>query len=262
VGRPGPALTRHGAEQSPDITGTLQLLEVAVAARVKSFIYISTTSVFGSALSSDGGDAAVWVTEELSPRPKNIYGVTKLTAETLCELTHRAHGLPILILRTSRFFPEEDDNPAIRRDYATTNAQANEMLYRRIDIEDAVSAALLALEKAPALGFGRYIISATTPFSATDGRILGQDAPGVVRRLFPECEPLFAAQGWKLFPRIDRVYVNQRARDELGWSPHYDFQHVLDCLAQGSDFRSTLAREVGSKGYHDKEFREGPYPVS
>jgi nucleoside-diphosphate-sugar epimerase len=37
------------------------------------------------------------------------------------------------------------------------------------------------------------------------------------------------------------------ARQELGWRPKYDFRHVLDCLRAGVDFRSPLAREVGSK---------------
>jgi UDP-glucose 4-epimerase len=57
------------------------------------------------------------------------------------------------------------------------------------------------------------------------------------------------------------VYVNQRAREALGWRPRYDFRHVLDCLASGWEFRSALALEVGVKGYHDRSFDEGPYPV-
>ncbi len=64
-----------------------------------------------------------------------------------------------------------------------------------------------------------------------------------------------------MFPRIDRVYVNERARQGLGWRPRYDFRWVLDCLAAGQDFRSPLALAVGSKGYHDRVFADGPYPV-
>lgn len=45
------------------------------------------------------------------PLPKNIYGLSKLAAEHLCELMHRLHRLPCLVLRTSRFFPEDDDVP-------------------------------------------------------------------------------------------------------------------------------------------------------
>ncbi|MNL83045.1 hypothetical protein D3C87_2105920 [compost metagenome] len=64
-----------------------------------------------------------------------------------------------------------------------------------------------------------------------------------------------------MFPEIDRVYVNERARRELGWSPEYDFARVLQSLRDGTDFRSELAREVGSKGYHEEAFEEGPFPV-
>jgi UDP-glucose 4-epimerase len=243
-----------------NVAGTLRMLESALAVGVESFIYVSTTSVFGSALRTENSDAA-WVTEELAPKPKNIYSVTKLMAENLCELMHRVQGLPIIVLRTSRFFPEEDDDPQIRREYPTANVQANELLYRRVDIEDAVSAILAALGRARAIGFARYIISASTPFKRTDAGILGRDAPAALTDRFPEYPALFAARGWKSFPRLDRVYVNERARNELGWSPRYDFRHVLDRLTSNLDFRSDLALEVGAKGYHECSFADGPYPV-
>ena len=244
-----------------NVTGTLNLLEEAVSAGVRVFVFTSTTSAFGSALEPAEGQPAAWVTEDVIPIPKNIYGVTKIAAESLCEMFHRKYGLSSIVLRTSRFFPEADDNPAIREHYAQENVQANEMLYRRVDIEDVVSAHVLAIEKAALLGFGRYIISATTPFGMNDLVSLRTDARNVVRRLFPACEAVYPARGWKLFPSIDRVYVNQLARTQLGWQPKYDFQHVLECARALGDFRSPLACVVGSKGYHATAFAEGPYPV-
>ena len=68
-------------------------------------------------------------------------------------------------------------------------------------------------------------------------------------------------RGWTMVPSIDRVYVNERARSELGWRPRYDFKFVVDRLVAGQDFRSPLARLIGSKGYHAESFAEGPYPV-
>lgn len=94
--------------------------------------------------------------------------MTKTAAEDLCELFHRKQHLPCLVLRTSRFFPEEDDDKQTRQAYEDGNVKANEFLYRRVDIADVVSAHLLAIEKAPSIGFGRYIISATTPFTPED----------------------------------------------------------------------------------------------
>jgi UDP-glucose 4-epimerase len=258
-----PHVATHGDRDFLDtnLAGTLTLLEGAAAAGVGSFVFTSTTSAFGSALTPAAGEPAAWVTEDVVPIPRNIYGVTKVAAESLCELFFRRNRLPVIVLRTSRFFPEADDDAAIRGRYETANSQANELLHRRVDIEDVVAAHLLALEKAPSIGFGRYIVSATTPFSRDDLAGLRLDAPSVVHRLFPDCGALFAARGWSLFARIDRVYVNRSAMAALDWRPRYDFRHVLDCLRAGRDFRSKLALEVGSKGYHVTAFEEGPYPV-
>jgi UDP-glucose 4-epimerase len=258
-----PHVATHGRQDFVDtnITGTLNLLEEAVAAGVASFVYTSTTSVFGDALVPPAGAPAAWITEEVAPVPKNIYGVTKEAGEKLCHLFHRNHHLPCIVLRTSRFFPEEDDDRRVREAYADDNAKANEYLHRRVDIEDVVNAHLLAMRLSPARGFRRYIISATTPFTRDDLRDLRQDAPAVVRRRIPEYEAEYARRGWRMAPSIDRVYVNDRAREELGWRPRYDFRFVIEHLAAGQDFRSPLARLVGSKGYHAGTFAEGPYPV-
>jgi UDP-glucose 4-epimerase len=234
-----------------NITGTLNLLEEAAAAGVGGFVFTSTTSAFGRALSPGPGAPAAWIDEDVAPVPRNIYGVTKAAAEDLCELAHRDQGLPCLILRTSRFFPEEDDRDEIRNGYPDMNVKVNELLYRRGDIEDMVGAHRLALERAGEIGFGRYIVSATTPFTRDDLTELRADAPAVVRRLFPDHEAIYAERGWSMFPSIDRVYDNTHAREELGWAPRYDFRHALDRLAAGEDPRSELALTVGAKGYHD-----------
>jgi nucleoside-diphosphate-sugar epimerase len=256
-----PHVGSHGWQDFVDtnITGTLTLLEEAAAAGVGSFVFTSTTSAFGRALTPAPGAPAAWITEEVPPVPRNIYGVTKTAAEDLCALIHAAHGLPVVVLRTSRFFSEPDDVAAIRNAYPDANIKANEYLHRRADIADVVDAHLLAMDRAAALGFRRYIISATTPFTRADLPALRADAPAVVRRLFPDQEAEYARRGWRMFPQIDRVYVNERARTELGWAPVYDFRHVLDLLKAGEDARSPLARTIGAKGYHPVS--TGPYTV-
>jgi len=258
-----PHVGTHSRQDFVDtnITGTLALLEEAVAARVNSFIFTSTTSTFGAVLTPRTGDPAAWITEDVVPVPKNIYGVTKVAAEDLCELFHRAHGLACLVLRTSRFFPEDDDHASTREAYAGDNAKMNELLHRRVDIEDVVSAHLSALERAGAIGFGRYVISATTPFTPADLAALRADAPSVVARSFPEYAEIYARRGWRMFPSIDRVYVNAKARAELGWRPRHDFGTALERLAAGGDLASVTAKRIGVKGYHGDAFADGRYPV-
>lgn len=259
-----PHVTTHSRQDFVDtnITGTLHLLEEAAAAGIGAFIFTSTTSTFGAAMTPTQDGPATWITEDIVPIPKNIYGVTKVAAENLCEMFARKDGLPVVILRTSRFFPEPDDNPDTRAAHDTRNAQANELLYRRADIADIVTAHLLAHDRAQALRFGRYIVSATTPFTPADLDALHRDAPAVVARLFPEYRDLYARQGWTMFPAIDRVYRNDNARAALGWQPRYDFTHVLNALRTGADIRSPLAIEIGAKGYHAETFVDGIYPVA
>jgi UDP-glucose 4-epimerase len=258
-----PHLATHAA---PDFTetnvgGTALLLQEAVAAGVRCVVHTSSTSAFGSALSPRPGEPAAWITESVPPVTKNIYGATKLQAEALCERCFQEHGLPIIVLRTSRFFPEDDDDPAVRRRYARANSQANELLFRRVDLEDAVTAHLQAVARAAEVGFGRFIVSATTPFASADLAELRADAPAALARVAPAYRELYEARGWRMYPSVDRVYVNAAARARLGWQPRYDFNHVLRCLQEQADFRSELSRLVGIKGYHERPFGDGPYPV-
>jgi len=248
-----PHVDSHGKQAFVDtnVSGTLTLLEEAVKAGVSRLVFTSSTSAFGRALTPAPGEAAAWITEDVVPRPRNIYGVTKTAAEDLCELAHAEHGLPVIVLRASRFFPESDDNDAVRAAYADGCVKANEYLYRRVDVADVAAAHLLAMERAAEIGFGKYIVSATTPFTSADLAGLRDDAPAVVRRLFPDYEAEYARRGWRMFPSIGRVYVNARARADLGWTPRHDFRTVLDALKSGEDPRSPLARAIGMKGYHD-----------
>lgn len=133
-----PHVETHSMQEFVDtnVSGTLTLLEEAIAVGVKTFVFTSTTSMFGDALRPPAGTPAAWVTEEIEPIPKNIYGTTKTAAENLCHLFYRKHRLNCIILRTSRFFPEEDDEKSKRESYEDCNAKANEFLFRRVELED------------------------------------------------------------------------------------------------------------------------------
>lgn len=258
-----PHVATHSRQDFVDtnVTGTLNLLEEAVAAGVKSFVFTSTTSAFGDALRPPPDRPAAWITEQVAPVAKNIYGATKTAAEDLCRLFHRNHGLPCVVLRTSRFFPEPDDDEAQRSAFDSTNLKVCELLYRRVDIADVVDAHLLAIQRASAIGFDKFIISATTPFIREDLDGLRGDAMSVVGRHVPEYREVFAARGWQMLSKIERVYVNEHARHRLGWAPSHDFRGAIRDLASGRDYRSELARAVGAKGYHDIEYPDGIFPV-
>ncbi len=256
-----PHVHSHSRQDFVDvnITGTLNLLEEAAAAGVRAFVFTSTTSAFGDALSPPPPAPAAWITEDVVPVPKNIYGVTKVAAEDLCQLFQRHHGLPVLVLRTSRFFPEPDDAESRRNGFDDLNLKLIELLHRRVDIQDVVDAHLLAIERAPDIGFQRFIISASSPFERVDLAMLRGQASAALRRVAPEFETVFRQRGWHMLEDIDRVYVNDRARTVLGWQPQYDFSRGLKDLVQGRDPRSPLTHAIGHKGYHPGRSDGGIY---
>jgi UDP-glucose 4-epimerase len=245
--------------------GTLHLLEAAIQSRIRRFIFTSSTSVFGHALVDQDrtNPTATWITEAIVPIPKNIYGVTKLCAENLCHLFYQLHGksgtrvaaghgqeqqeeqqesFSCIVLRTSRFFPEEDDAAPQSPSESTErisdeNLKYNEYLSRRVHLHDVISAHLQAHHAAPSIGYGVYIISSTTPFSPGDRGHLLTASSESVERYHPEYREIYERQGWKMSP-MDRVYVNERARRELGWVPQYDYGRMIremDAIAEADE---------------------------
>ena len=255
-----PHVESHATQAFIDtnITGTLTLLEAAAAhllPHLQSFIFISTTSTFGAALSPGSGLPAAWIDESVTPKPKNIYGVTKCAAEDLCFLAHKNLKLPILVLRTSRFFPEEDDDEERRSCMAEDNLKALELTYRRVDIADIVSACHCGMLKAKDIRWGKYIISAPPPFRERDEDTLralndGQRFAEVLAQVTPNVEDVFRSKGWTLLGRIDRVYDSSKAVKELGWEPEYTFERTVERIGKGEEWRSPLTLQVGRKGYH------------
>lgn len=230
-----PDIRRYPARSFVDVnvTGTLNLLQAAATYGVGRFVLTSTTSLMISEqVLDDEGAAAIWLDEESGPlMPRNIYGATKLAAEALCRVWHLEHGLPCIVLRTARFFPQDDDTLT---DLPGENLKANEFLYRRLTVQDAAAAHLAALKRAPTLGFDTFIISAPTPFERADAVALKADAASVVARCFPDAPRLYAERGWRLPRSIGRVYDASRAERRLGFRCATDFAAVLAALREGS----------------------------
>lgn len=252
-----PDIVRYPTQAFIDVnvTGTLNLIEAAIAAGHDRFVFTSTTSLMiSAAIRAETNDSAVWLDEQSGPLvPRNIYGVTKLAAEGLCRIAATDAGLATIVLRTSRFFPEDDDT---QTEPAGDNLKANELLHRRLTVADAARAHLLALERAPTIGFETLIVSAPPPFARSDAASLKRDAATVVARLYPDAPALYAARGWVLPKTIGRVYDPGRAERVLGFRCATDFAAVLAVLRDGgplpfhhdSSYLSPLVAPTASSG--------------
>ena len=216
-----------------NVTGTLNILEAASAKQDVRFVFTSTTSLMISqSIRNEQSDEAVWLDEDHAPiEPRNIYGATKLAAEALCRQHHIYRGMSVVVLRTSRFFPEEDDT---HRELSGPNMKANEFLNRRATVEDMARAHLAALEHAERIGFGLYLVSAPTPFERNHTKRLKQDAAGLIAELFPEARDLYAGAGWTLPTSLGRVYDGTRISRDLGFEYETTFEDVLSALKTGA----------------------------
>src|SRR5258706_13564821 len=199
-----------------NITGTLILLEAAARYHIRRFVYTSTTSLYGFTLVPR--DQSVWVTEELRPQPRDMYDITKITAEELCRHFAFAEGLPIICLRTARFFPEPPELMAIYR------------LYRGVDVRDVAAAHVLAVTNQD-IQFDVFNIAAHSPFQESDMPALLQDTTSVLQYRVPEAVRFFARRGWSLPTSIDRVYVIEKAMQQLNYQPVYNFSRYISSLS-------------------------------
>ena len=186
------------------------LLRWAAENGVRRFVHTSSTSVYGHALEASG--RAVWVDEQLPPRPRDVYDETKLAAEKL--VTGRAGvGLPTVVLRIARCFAEP---PAVK---------AAHRLHRGVALADVARAHRLALQQ-DGVG-GIFTIAGPYVFERCDTERLWSDARALLAERAPRLVALFRRQGWPLPKRIDRVYDSNEARRQLGYVPTRDAESVL-----------------------------------
>lgn len=195
-----------------NIYGTLNSLNACVANGIQKFLYISTTSIYGNAMVDE--NQAVWVTEQLQEQPRDIYDITKQTAEQLCKDYFYKEGLQTSVYRVGRFLPEDD------------NLKANHRLYRGLDERDAAEALRLALAHI-FLDFEIFNITSGSPFNEADTALLKHSPVEVIKQYYPNIEAIYNAKGWALPTSIDRVYRCDKAQQYLGYKPKYTFEYLL-----------------------------------
>jgi UDP-glucose 4-epimerase len=210
-----PHLATHSQQSfiETNVTGTLNLLEAGLQAGIQRFVYTSTTSLYGRAMVSS--NQAVWVTEKLQPRPRDIYDHTKIMAEKLCYHFALHMGLPAICLRVGRFFAQSPDVLAIYR------------LYRGVDVRDAAAAHVLAVTNQQ-IHCDTFNIAARSPFQQSDTAQLFRNAPAVLHRYIPDIDQLLARYNWQLPAKIDRIYVIEKAEQILGYRPAHNFSEFIE----------------------------------
>lgn len=196
-----------------NIYGTLNLLNACVKNGIIKFLYTSTTSIYGHSLVDP--EKAVWVDEQLTERPRDIYDITKQAAEQLCRDFFYKEDLQTSVYRVGRFLPEED------------NLKLNHRLYRGLDERDGAEALRLALD-VDFHDFEIFNISSGSPFTRDELVEIKQAPKEVIIEHYPLAEAIYKARGWAFPASIDRVYVSDKARQCFNYQPKYTFDYLLN----------------------------------
>lgn len=201
-----------------NITGTLNLLNACIKNQIRRFLFTSTTSIYGNALADD--HQAVWVTEQLIARPRDIYDITKQACEELCRDFFEKEGMMTSIYRVGRFLPESE------------NITLNHRLYRGLDERDGAAGLRLGLEY-DFSSFEIFNLSSGSPFHLEDLIDIKTNPLPVIVKYCPEAIAIYQENNWSFPVSIDRVYRCDKATEILGYNPKYTFTYLLNELGQG-----------------------------
>jgi len=212
-----------------DVEGTFTLLETARVLGVERFIHISTSEVYGNALSPEGVSRPSLETDAL--KPLSPYAASKAGADCLAYSYWTTYGVPVVITRgANNYGPYQ--YPEKQLPLFITNALAGrplpvygngEQTRDWIYVEDHC-AALGALLTAPA----EQVIGEVFNISAGEERSSMHNAQEVVEKLGVPIDHI--AHVPDRLGHATRIAVDaSKLRTSLNWEPRVHFQ---DGLAQ------------------------------
>jgi nucleoside-diphosphate-sugar epimerase len=227
-----------------NITGTLNMLVAARDARVKRFVFASSSSVYGDKAGS-GGEECTAKNEAMKTEPLSPYGISKLAAEEYCRIFCPLYGLETVSLRYFNVFGPRQSHLS---EYAAVIPRFIEALLggRRpivygdggqsrdfTFVRDVVNANLLAA-RVPGIGGEVLNVACSSRYSLLD--LLGE-----LRAITGSMiEPLFeeARQGDIRHSMADIG----RARQRMGFEPAWSFRQGLEVTVDW------YKKNLGSRG--------------
>jgi threonine 3-dehydrogenase len=210
-----------------NMDGAFKLFEAALATGVSSIFFPSSVAAYGAPLPEVvPPDQPQW--------PTGLYGVTKACVERLGVYYHHRFGLDFRCLRlpvvVSRFAPPGAASAYASRCFveaATTNHYTfrvrPETRPSLIYVKDVLRA-VQQLITAPAGQLTRrvYNLQALSPTAGELCHAISKRIPGARLQFAPDAEVVQLIESWPV--RFDDTV----ARNDWGWSPHFDLDMLAD----------------------------------
>ena len=197
-----------------NIDGTINVLEAAVANNVEKLIFISTTSVYGSANDNKSGKAW-WLDENAHINTSDIYAHTKYINEKMCEYYAANTALSIIVLRSAKFY----ESPNYMRNIIDYS-------YKGVNIGDLIQAIKLSLRKNCVL-YNLYNIASSTPFLSSDCEKLFYNPREVFEERLPELYSYCKDNKIELPESIKKVICIDKAKKELNFYPKHTVEEII-----------------------------------
>lgn len=224
------AILSTGGEKAPqqcylvNQTGTWNVLEASRAAGVGKLVFTSTIAAFGPGLPNP-------VPNEVSMRPRTMYGVTKVAGELLGEYYTSKGWLDFRCVRYPGLInagrPGAGTSDYALFMYTDGIAKGRYEAFCRADTQipfmympDAIRA-LVEVAAAPRERLGRRCTWNIQGFSPRADEIAAS-----VRRAVPGVEITFAPVAWRqeILDSWPRALDDSAARADWGWAPRYDLE--------------------------------------
>lgn len=231
-----------------NMSGLLNVLEVARAAHLDRVFWPSSIAAFGPTTPADA------TPQKTVMEPTTVYGISKLAGEGWCRWYHANHGVDVRSLRYPGLISAKTPPGGGTTDYAVEifHAALREGRYRcflREDqalpmmyMPDALRATIELMEAPPGRirERGSYNVGAISFTPAQIAAAIGRRVAGFTLECVPDFRQAIAAS----WPRsID----DRAAREDWGWRPRYDLDAMVDDMlaalraAFAADNRKTAA---------------------
>ena len=227
---PGPAEADPRLAVKVGVDGTVNVLEVARAHKIRRIVFTSSKAVYGEILGEFSDPQFVPVREEHPQRPADLYGVIKVCCETVGNYYREKYGVEFVALRFSTIYgPGKEARHGAYSFYGqliekvmageeVVIPEGGDQLNDTVYAGDVARSILLALK---AERLGQWVFNIGTGKGTTP-----RDFGAVLKRIYPTAK-IEIGPGLSMLGRAKRNYCIfdvGAAGIHLGYLPRYDVE--------------------------------------
>jgi nucleoside-diphosphate-sugar epimerase len=219
------------ADMSIDINvkGVCNILESAKNNGVKRVVF--TSSVWAA---SRGPNSPYQpIDEDIKPSFEDMYDITKHMGEELCAYYHKMFGLNATAFRFCGYHPVEgfSDKGDILWDKIDLKALVGRYCgmgpaFKLTNAWDLTQAFRMAIENKD-FTHGLYLIGVGIPFTSDEAEALKKTPLAIYEKYYPGVTEFFKEIGFDM-PAISFWYNTQKAKEQLGFSPRFTLQDIMN----------------------------------